>query len=216
MDNLIFLFFLHTTLATFLLGFKFMRRKDPVFKYFGSGLMLNAIAFAIWSVVVLLQPENLEPYVTIGVVFFLISLITYLLSGIQKMDKSIRRYISWGGLLVISVLFVLRIFVYPSNPGFSSEGLFFFDPHPIIQILEIFGLALVALPAINVLASKFTQPSYSVLVRYGFIIQVMGAIILITSTNNTLLYIAGWVIGIVYLLLWTTLLFSKKAWSGIK
>ncbi|MFC1622718.1 hypothetical protein ACFL1Y_01870 [Patescibacteria group bacterium] len=216
MNNSVALFFIHTTIATFLLGIKFVIRKDSAFKYFGIGLILNAVAFAFWTVVVFLQPENIKPLVTAGVIFFLFSLFAYFVSSIQKMDKSIRNYIMWSGLIGIIILFILRIFVYPSNPGFSSEGLFFFNPHPIIQALEIFGLAMIALPAVSNLASKFSNPGHSALMHYGFIVQVMGAIILIASTNNTLLYVAGWVIGIGYLILWTVLLFSKKAWEGIK
>jgi len=33
------------------------------------------------------------------------------------------------------------------------------------------------------------------------------------SANVSALLLTGWIIGIVYFLLWTTLLFSKKAWS---
>ena len=37
---------------------------------------------------------------------------------------------------------------------------------------------------------------------------------LITSTDVQVLYVTGWIIGIVYFVLWTTLLFNRKAWSG--
>ncbi len=212
---LVVLFFLHNVFATLFLGFKFRGRADSVFKNFGSSLILNGIAFAIWSVAVILRPQNLELYVTIGALFFIASLVTFFAAGIQNINESSRRSLLWTASILAIILFIVRTYVYPSQPGFSPEGLFFFNPHPIAQLIYIFGLALVALPAIDALASKFIQPAYSRLVRYGFIAQVMGGIILITSTNTLLLFINGLIIGVVYLLLWTLLLFSKKAWVGV-
>lgn len=207
-------FFLHNVLATLLLGFKFRGRSDAVLKNFGSALILNGIAFAIWSAAVVMRPQNLELFITIGTLFFIASLITFLSAGLQNINESTRRTLLLTGFVVAVILFLIRTFVYPSQPGFSPEGLFFFNPHPIVQIIYIFGLALTALPAIDALASKFAQP-YSSLVRYGFIAEVMGGFILITSTNTFFLYIAGWIIGIVYFLLWTSLLFGKKSCDGV-
>lgn len=207
-------FFLHNVLATLILGFKFRGRSDPVLKNFGLALILNGIAFAIWSAAVVTRPQNLELFITIGTLFFIASLVTLLSAGLQNIGESNRRTILLAGSIAAIALFLLRTFVYPSQPGFSPEGLFFFNPHPIVQVIYIFGLALAALPAVDALASKFSK-LYSSLVRYGFIAEVMGGLILVTSTNTLVLYIAGWIIGIVYFLLWTSLLFSKKAWIGV-
>jgi len=215
MNPLVLAFFLHNVLATFFLGMKFRGRPDPAFKNFGSALLLNSVAFAVWSIAVVLRPQNLELFITIGAVFFIASLIAFFSAGIQNIDKSKRQSLILIGSVVAIILFLLRAFAYTSNPGFSPEGLFFFNPHPIMQIIYIFALALTALPAIDAVASKLVQPAYSRLVRYGFIAQVMGGVILITSTDTLVLFINGWIIGIVYLLLWTSLLFSKKAWSAV-
>lgn len=208
-------FFLHNVLATLLLGFKFRGRADSVFKNFGSSLILNGVAFTVWSVAVVLKPQNLEVYITIGALFFVASLVTFLAAGIQNVNESQRRSLLFVGSIVAVALFLARTFMYPSEPGFSPEGLFFFNPHPIVQFIYIFGLALTALPAIDALANKFGSSVYSHLVRYGFIAEVMGGIILITSTNTLVLFVAGWIIGTVYLILWTSLLLNKKAWVGI-
>ena len=160
------------------------------------------------------MPKNLELFVAIGSLFFIVSLITFLSAGLQNVSASNRKILLLTGSVVAVVLFLIRTFIYPSEPGFSPEGLFFFNPHPVVQVIYIFILALTALPAIDALASKFTQP-YASLVRYGFIAEVMGGLILITSTNTLVLYIDGWIIGSIYLLLWTSLLFSKKVWAGV-
>ena len=215
MNPYVLIFFLHNVLATLLLGIKFRSRDDPVLKNFGVGLILNSIAFAVWSAAVFMRPANLELYITVGVLFFIASLVTFLVAGTQNIAEHDRRSLLVFGVIVAVVLFWIRTFVYPSEPGFSAEGLFFFNPHPIVQVIYIFGLAITVLPAIDALASRF-RDGYAMLVHYGFIVQVMAGVILLTSTNPLVLYIDGWVIGIVYLLLWTSLLFSPKAWSGMK
>ena len=215
MNPLVLSFFLHNVLATFLLGIKFRGRLDPVFRHFGSALILNGIAYAVWSAAVALRPQNLEMYVTIGALFFIASLITFLAAGIRGLNESKRRSLILIGSVGAIILFIVRTFVYPSAPGFSPEGLFFFNPRPIVQIIYTFGIAFTALPAIDALAAKFGRSIYSHLVRYGFVAEVMGGIILITSTNILVLYIVGWIIGTVYFLLWTSLLFNQKAWSGV-
>ena len=80
-------------------------------------------------------------------------------------------------------------------------------------MLYTFALALVTLPVIDLVARKFSAP-YSALVRYGLIAEVVGGIMLITNKDVQTLYITGWIIGIVYLALWVTLLFNRKAWSS--
>jgi hypothetical protein len=53
------------------------------------------------------------------------------------------------------------------------------------------------------------------LLRYGLIVQVVGGIMLITNQDANVLYLTGWIIGIVYFALWATLLFDKKAWASV-
>lgn len=215
MNSFVALFFLHTTLATFLLGFKFRSRADQVFKNFGLALILNGFAFVVWSVAVLMKPDNLEAWVTVGVIFFAAALVYFLAAGTQHVDPATRQSIMIAGVVGAVILFFLRTFVYPSQPGFSPEGLFFFNPHPIVQALYIFGISLTALPAINALASKFGKIHYAHLVQYGFTALVVGSVILVSSVNTTLLYLNGWVMGIVYLVLWTSLVLHSKAWAQV-
>jgi hypothetical protein len=208
------LFFIHNVLATLFIGMKLKSHKDPVFKDFGMGLLLTGVAFAIWTAAVLFKPANLDLFVTVGAFFFIISLMSFLAAGLQRVAN--RSSLMTVGFVVALLLFILRTFVYPSNPSFSPEGLFFFNVQPIVQILYIFGLALTVLPATYALANKISNSYYSRLFEYGFIIQVMGGILLLTSTNITVLYINGWIIGLTYLVMWTSLLFGKKDWADAK
>jgi hypothetical protein len=189
---------------------KFKGRADRVFKFFGIALLLDATAFVAWTFGVI-RPENLLISVTVGAVLFLISLVFFLRTSVQQAQPTTRSLVT--GLGVVAILGIFYIgHNDPALAYISPEGFFFFNLSPLVQMLYIFGLTLAMLPAIDLVASKF-KSSYAVLVRYGFIAEVVSGILLITSKDTQVLYIAGWVIGIVYLLLWTTLLFSKKAWS---
>lgn len=209
----VFLFFLHNILATAVLGGKFVVRKDPVFKNFGIALLLDSAAFVVWTLAVVLQPTNLDQFVTLGAAFFIASLVYLLITGTQKASASTRGGITLLAVLLGICLFLARTFLFPSNPTFSEEGLFFFNLDPFVTMVYIFGLLLTAMPAIDAVASKF-EHSYASLVRYGFITQVAGGIVLITTVDTQVLYTLGWIMGAAYLALWPILLFSPKAWKN--
>lgn len=207
------LFFIHSTVAPFLLGWKFTTRNNAVLKKFGIGLMLNGAAFLIWSVAVFLKPENLSTWTSAGAVPLMGAFLYYLAAGTNHLEQSTRNRAIGGGVLMLLVLFVLRTFIYPSQPYFSEDGLFFFNVMPQAVALYIFVLSSAAFPAISAVAKRMT-PRYAIIVRGGFIAEVMGAIILIISYDTILLYINGWVISIAYVVLWTSLLFSgTKPWQ---
>lgn len=210
MNIAVFLFFLHNVLATFFLGMKFKGRQDRALKFFGFALLLNAVAFAVWTFGII-RPENLLISVTIGAIIFLASLVFFLSASLQKAQPTTRLLLTGLGVVAVLVIFYVG-HIDPATAYISSEGFFFFNLGPLMQMLYIFALALATLPAVDAVASKFTSP-YSVLLRYGFIAEVVGGIMLITSKDTQVLYVVGWIIGLVYLLLWTTFLFNKKAWS---
>lgn len=215
MNTGVLLFFLHNILATALLGYKFVRSKDPVFKNFGIALLLDSAAFAVWSAAVVLNPVNLDQFVTVGAAFFIASLVFLLVTGTQKISASTRGLLVILGVIGGVALFFARTFLYPSAPAFSPEGLFFFHLQPIITMIYIFGLTLTALPAVDAVASKF-EHSYAALVRYGFIVEIAGGIVLITTVDTQVLYIIGWLMGAAYLALWSVLLFSRNAWKNVE
>ena len=205
------LFFASNVLAAVLLGGKFVSKKDPVFKYFGIGLLFDAVAFAFWTIGYV-NSGLLLNCVTFGAIALLISLVFFLYASLQNHSASGRTLgIVLGAIAVIGIFLVGR---YSPNLAYiSPEGLLFFNLTPLVQMLYVFALSLTFLPLTDLVASKFGSP-FSALVRYGFIAQFVGGIMLITSKDVQVLYITGWVIGIVYFVLWATLLFNRKAWSN--
>lgn len=211
MNPLVLLFFLHNVLATFFLGMKFVRRNDSAFKSFGIGLLLNAVAFAVWLFGIM-QPESLLTSVTIGAVCFLVALVFMLRTVVQNASAGTRLLVTGLGIAAaLGIYFVGH--ADPSTAYISPEGFFFFNLGPLVQMLYIFGLAFAIIPAVDLVASKF-RSWYAVLVRYGFIAEVVAGIMLVTSKDIQVLYITGWIIGTVYVALWGTLLFNRNAWSN--
>lgn len=216
MNILVALFFLHNVVATVVLGTTFMKRKSGVIKNFGIGLLLDAVAFAIWSSAILLQPANLNSYVAIGAAFFLISLVFFARSSVHGRSSSWVLLSTGITILTVGILYYLRSYVYPAAPSISSDGYFFFNLQPIVQVVYLFVLGFVLFPAISRLSNLFSR-KYSNLLRYGLIAQVIGGMILITSTeagimSESALFVTGLVMGIAYLLLWATFGLSKSPW----
>lgn len=211
MNILVVLFFLHNVLATAYLGSKFYSNKDKILKSFGTALLLNCIAFAIWSYAVVTRPDNIQTYVTVGVIFFIGALLFFLNTGTQNLKPKLRQYVLVGGLLIALFLFIIRTFIYPADPYFSSEGFFFFNIQPIAQMIYIFALLISLIVAVTAVASRF-RGYYGNLLRFCFLIEVAGGIALITTKDAQVLYLTGWIMGIAYSALWAPLLFSKNAW----
>lgn len=211
MNILVVLFFLHNVLATAFLGGKFFSQKNKVLKNFGIALLLNSAAFAIWSFAVLTRPDNLTTYVTYGVAFFIAALVFLLNTGVQNLGSENRMMVLVLGTLFGLVLFYLRTFVYPATPSFSPEGFFFFNIHPLMQMFYIFGLVIASLMALNAVASKF-KGIFATLIWFCFVIEVIGGIILITTSDSQVLYLAGLIMGTAYVALWAPLLLNKRAW----
>ncbi|MDD2731679.1 MAG: hypothetical protein PHI53_00595 [Candidatus Pacebacteria bacterium] len=214
MNPFVIFFFAHSVIATLVLGILFIRRNDSVLKSFGVTMLLNAIAFTIWSFG-LISPENLNASVSIGNVFFLSSLVSLFYVSVHKQKIPTRWLLTALSAIAVACIFYVGYKLAPGHRAYiSPEGLLFFNGRPITQMLYIFAFMIAALPAIELLANKF-KASYSSLVRYILIIEVVGGIMLITSVDFQTLNIVGWIMGLAYLLLWTSLLFSKKAWAEI-
>ena len=214
MNNLVVLFFVHTTVATFILGWKFYSQNDAVIKKFGIGLLLNGMAFAVWSAAVLLNPDDLETWTKAGAVFFVGTLYFFLVAGTNDLEAKLRGKAMGGGILLLVLLVVLRGFFYPSEPYFSEAGLFYFNIHPIPNALYIAALTFAGFPAFSAVANRMSA-GYALLVKAGFTALAIGSIILLVSFDEGLLYIDGWVLGISYLVLWTSLLFGgSKPWQA--
>lgn len=207
------LFFIGNVLATLLLGIKFVSRADRTLKVFGIGLLLNALAFAIWTFGVVVQPVSVLAYVYWGVVVFLASLIFLVYASLPTVSSTLRWFLTVLGFVVACTIFYIGL-GSPNAAYISPEGLFFFNLDPLMQMLYVFALSLAAFPAIDAAASRFSF-GYATLLRYGLIAEVVGGIILMTSKDILTLTLTGWFIGIVFLVLWVIFLFSRRAWQGV-
>lgn len=212
MNPLVTLFFVHNAIATVLIGGKFARSHDRILKFFGFGLLLDAFAFAMWTIGYL-NPDQLLTFVTFGALALLASFVVFLYASMLHMPASTRFLMAVLGIVAVSSIFYVGRYVDPASAFISKEGFLFFNLTPLVQMLYTFALAIVAFPLIELVAAKF-KTHYAMLIRYGLIAEVVGGIMLITNKDMQVLYITGWVVGIVYFVLWTTLLFDRKAWPN--
>ena len=213
MNTQVALYFISNVLATLIVGGKFATKSEKTLKTFGVALLIDALAFALWTIGYLNQ-SMLLIMVTAGAIALLVSFLFFFRVSLHDVSPSAKT-----GLSILGIVALIAIFIVGHNSATSAfispEGFLFFNLSPFVQLLYIFALIITAVPAMNFVASKFNG-GYAALVRYGFLAEVAGGILLITSTDANSLYVAGWIIGVVNLVLWVTLLVSKKAWQNIK
>jgi hypothetical protein len=205
------LFFLHTTLATAIVGGIFVKKGGDVAKYFGIGLLIETVGFASWALAVMM-PDNLATFVTIGSALTLISFIAFLRAATDDISSSLRNLILGAGTLFILATFVAGRYIFPTPKFISDEGFLMFNLAPFVQLMYTTILVLVAIPLVEKVARMFNA-GFSTFVKFALGVQVVGAIILITSDDALSLLVAGWAIGLTYFALWTSLLFRKDIWS---
>jgi hypothetical protein len=197
------LFFVVGTLAILFLASKFLSQKNSVFRNFGIGLALYGVAFAIWSVAVVTKPTNLDAITTIGVVPFAAAHLFYLMVGTEKLKASSRSLVMMLGVGYLAILLVLRAFVYTSHPAFSAKGLFYFHADPAIIALYIGAFAASLLPAINIVSQQIKDKTLRFVTQFGFTTLAIGGIVLLTSYDDTLQTINGWIMGTAFVMLLT-------------
>ena len=212
MNLSVLLFFLHTTLATAVVGSIFLKKGGVIAKYFGLGLLLETVGFASWTLA-LMMPNNLAIFVTIGAVLTLISFIFFLRSGTDNLSPSARTLAMVGSIVFVIATFIAGRYIFPTPKFISDEGFLIFNLAPFVQLMYITILVLVAIPLVEKVAGLFTS-KYSTFIKFALGIQVAGAIVLITNTDTLALLVAGWAIGLTYFVLWTTLLFRKDIWKS--
>ncbi len=210
MNSSVAIFFAVNVVAAALIGGRFLSKSDPVFKYFGIGLLFDALAFAFWTIGYI-NSSLLLNCVTLGAISLLVSLVLFLYASLQNHSATDRILGTVLGIVVVIAIFMIGRYS-PNFAYISPEGLLFFNLTPLVQMLYVFALAFTFLPLTDLVASRLGSP-YSALVRYGFIAQFVGGIMLIMSKDVQVLNITGWIIGIVYLVL-CAVLFSNKAWNS--
>lgn len=192
------LFFVVGTGVLWYLAYRFLSTKSAVFRHFGTGLGLYGLAFAIWSLAVFTKPVNLDPITTLGVIPFAVAHLFFLMASTEKLKASNRSAVLFGGVAYLAALFLLRTFIYPSEPGFSENGLFYFNAQPPVIALYIGAFAASLLPAIYAVSQKMKDDVLKYVTHIGFTIAAIGGIVLVTSVDDNLQTINGWVMGLTY------------------
>lgn len=212
MNLSVLLFFLHTTLATAIVGGLFLKKGGNVAKYFGIGLLLETIGFASWSLAVMM-PDNLATFVTVGAVLTLVSFIAFLRAATDDINPALKNLFLVGGSIFVLATFIAGRYIFPTPKFISDEGFLMFNLAPFVQLMYVTILVMVTIPLVEKVARLF-KSGYSTFVKFALGIQVVGAIVLITSTDVLSLLVAGWAIGLTYFAFWTTLLFRKDIWQS--
>lgn len=195
------LYFIIGTLAILFLAYKFLSQKALVFRNFGVGLLISGVAFAVWTAVVIIKPNNLEVFTTIGALPFAVGFLFFLMAGTHKLKAANKSLVLLAGVGYLLILLFLRTLVYKSHPAFSSNGLFYFHAEPAIIALYIGAFGAALLPAINVVSQQLKDKTLRFITQFGFTILAVGGIVMLTSFSDTLQTINGWVMGVAFLLL---------------
>lgn len=188
-------FFVLGTIALGFLGFRFLRADGVLFRRFGLGLALYAVAFAVWSIIVATQPADLALWTSLGVIPFGVAHFFHVSAATYDWNQSNRLIALGSASTFMAILFVLRSWVFPSTPGFSDGGLFYFNADPVVTILYILVFAGAFMPALHVVSSHIGTRWLAALTRIGFNLVVLGAVVLLASYDDNLQYVNGFVMG---------------------
>lgn len=189
-------FFILGTVAVGIVGFRFLSSSGVLFRRFGIGLALYALALAVWSVIVATHPADLPLWTSLGVVPFGIAHLFHVSAATYDWKQSNRLIALGSAATFLAVLFVLRTWVYPSTPGFSDGGLFYFNADPVVTMLYILVFGGAFMPALHVVSSRIDTRWLAALTRIGFNLVVLGAVVLLASYDDKLQFVNGIIMGI--------------------
>lgn len=205
---MIIVFFIFCTLSTFISGLFLPRlHKTPTTQSTGRALMLTGVAFAIWSVAVMIKPEQsvLNFWISGGAALFIVALVFFTKAAVSKLAPTHRQVLITVGAVYAVVLWFIRM-TLPSHPGFSEKGLFFFQPHDVVKFMYVVLMMGVILPAIQQTADDIRSKDVFTARMFtgAMIANLIGGILLLVSVmdvQDTLMYLVGWGMGIAQLFL---------------
>lgn len=206
-DYLVPLFFVVGTAAMWFMAYKFWSAKGSIYKNFGAGLALYGLGFAVWSVAVFTK-SNVDLWTTIGVIPFASAHLFYLMAATGKARSSTRSLILLAGVAYLISLFFIRTFIYQSSPGFSNNGLFYFNAQSPVVAMYILAFTLSVFPAISAVSQQLKDSTLRIVMQVCFPILLVGGIILVASYDDDLQTINGWVTGITWAVVVTV--FAQK------
>jgi hypothetical protein len=185
-------FFVGATVSTLLVGFSFARTKQRSVSYFGWGLVATGIAFGFWTIARVINPEeqgDLDIWVTIGVFFLFLGLLSFLLSWATSLHQRTRNLVVAGGLVYVLALIAVRS-IYPSEPFIDEDGVLFFNPHGAVAALEIGALTGAFLPAIFEIGRRLRALD-ALIAKVALTTLLVSGIVLTSSLNKVLITIAS-------------------------
>lgn len=183
------LFFLLGSGIFALLGFKFYALKVNPFKDFGIGIALFGLSFMGFAAVVATHPADLGLMMSLSVLPFVAGFIALVSSATFNWQKNTRTMMLGIAIAFLVTLFALRTWVYPSDPGFSENGLVSFHAQPPVLLLYILAFAGGLMTALHVVTSRITQWRQAALTRIFFNLIILGGVILLTSADDNLQYL---------------------------
>lgn len=195
------LFFVHATLATAILAWWFLSKKQRTLKDFGWGMAGYAAGLAAWTFVVLTKPTDPKPLILLGVVPFLLAHIAYAKAASAKLPAKSSTLMTVT-LLLLGATFIARTFFYPSEPYFSDKGLLFFGLQSVPVALYIATISVSFLPAIRAVTAEIKDKAMKSVAGVGLTTLYVNSIILVSAKDDTLLLINGFVMSVALLALW--------------
>lgn len=193
------LYFIHITFGLAVLAWWFSaNKKNEVLKQFGAGFIGYAIAVGIWTAVMITQPTDLEPYILLGALPFLLAHMSFAWA-VRKQSKTM---LVWYLTLMLVVATLVARILYPSRPYFSAQGYFFFGLQPVPLALYLATISVSFLPAIRAAVSQIKDKSLQPVMNVGLTIAFIAIIIQITAMDDTVRLINGVVASGALLVMW--------------
>jgi hypothetical protein len=199
------LYFIHLTIGTAILARYFLSYKEQTIHRFGWGLVGYTLGILFWTIAVAAKPTDLKPLILSGVTPFLLAHLAFA----KVVSK--KNYLTAITLSLIVVTIIARTLIFPSEPYFSDQGLLFFGLNSVVSALYITTLSVSFLPAILAVTSKMKNTKTRTIMRIGFITLFINSVILVSSHDDLLLILNGFIMTITFGILWITALKNGQA-----
>lgn len=200
------LFFLHATIGTAILSWWFFSKKDKTLKTFGLGLAGYAAGLAAWTLLVLTKPDDLKPLILLGAIPFLLAHFAYAKVAYKNINFAKTSLLTLVVAGTIAGTFIVRTFLYPSDPFFSEQGLLFFGLHPVAVAFYIATISMTFLPAISVIGAVLKKSPIRSVVQGSLTVLFINSVILVSGQDDLLLLINGIVMTVALLTAWVSVL----------
>lgn len=191
-DLMIPVFFVAGGLILLALAVAYIMSKEKLYKLFGVGILLDAVAFGIWAFMSIFKPENIGAITNVGVLVFFASFVMFALVILSTLKGGVRIIVSVITAVLLAALLLMRFVFVKSNPHFLESGLFSFGVEPSVMYVYVVISSFTILPAAYVIADKVKRPGLKTLIQFGYTLMVIGITVLLTSDNRELQTMNGY------------------------